>query len=441
MAKRIIGLDIGSHGIKIVHLENSEVKKTHEIANTPESLQALKGTEWLEGDFLVCGLSGADAQVRTLDVPFSSTKKIESILGGLLDAQLPLDIDELTISWFLKTTKQDPQQQILAAFAKKESIRASLELFEGIGANPNILTLKSAALYELLRHELKEPKLAAIVDIGAASCSICIGDDKKILLARSVFKSDRHAILREIKQTFLALEVPVEQVYLVGGGALGDNLESEFSSLLGVPTKILRPFSLSPSLGLALSYALIGQTPRERINRFNLRKEEFAFSSEVKFVTSENRTVAIWVAIVLSLLLVNFGARRYFLSARIDNLHAQEDVLCKKVTGAPACLSTIKKTLAKDKQDKIPDMSALDIYLEVSKALPAGLTVKLTELDISNNGLRMSGDTADFESVDQLVAALSGARCFKNVDKGRARQTQSGVSFQISMDIDCGEST
>lgn len=438
MAKRIIGLDIGSHSIKVVHLENSEVKKTHEVPYSEEAFLALRDGGLLEGDILVTGLAGADAQVRTLEVPFSSPKKIQAILGGLLDAQLPLEIDDLVLSWFLQTEKKDPRQSILAAFAKKTSVRAYLESLEKINANPRILTLKAAGLYELLRHELKEPKLAAIVDIGMSSTSICIGDDKKMLVARSVSKADLASILREVRQTFLSLERPIEQVYLVGGGSLAPNIDSEFSKILGMPTQILKPFGLSPIFALALSYALIGQTLNEKHNRFNLRRDEFAFRSDVKFVTGHARTLSIWGLILLGLIVVNYGARRYFLSARIDNLRQEEQTLCKKVTGEAACLSKMKKALAKDKQDKIPDMSALDIYLEVSNALPTNVQVKLTDLDIGNNAVRLSGDTADFESVDLLVAALSKARCFKNVEKGRARQAQSKVDFQISMDVDCG---
>src|SRR3989338_6149139 len=124
MAKRIIGLDIGSYSIKVLHLENSEVVKTHEVSTSPEALLALKDSDWLDGDILVSGLSGSDAQVRSLEVPFSNSKKIQAILGGLLDAQLPLEIDDLTLSWFLQTTKKDAEQRILAAFAKKDSIKA-----------------------------------------------------------------------------------------------------------------------------------------------------------------------------------------------------------------------------------------------------------------------------------------------------------------------------
>lgn len=439
MAKRIIGLDIGAHSIKLVHLENSEVVKTHEVPYSEQALQSLKESDWLRGNVLVTGLSGVDAQVRSLEVPFSSPKKIQAVLGGLLDAQLPLEIDDLVLSWFLQTDKKEPVQRILAAFARKGSVRSYLEMLEKVGANPNILTLKAAGLYELLKNQLKEPKLAALVDMGKQSTSICIGDEHKLWIARSVFKADPASVMREVRQTFLALERPVEQIYLVGGGALASNIDSEFEKVLGVPVRVLKPFSLSSSMALALSYALIGQTPHEKHNRFNLRKDEFAFRSEIKMVTGLTRTFGVWGLILLGILCVNYSARRYFVSARIDDLKQDEQTLCKRVTGVPACLATIKKTLAKDKQEKIPDMSAVDIYLEVSKSLPKDIQFKVTDLDIGNNTVKLSGETADFESVDLLVAGLGKAHCFKNVDKGRARQTQSAVSFQISMDVSCGE--
>lgn len=320
-------------------------------------------------------------------------------------------------------------------------MRTYLQTLEEMGANPNILTLKAAGLYELLKLQLKESKLTAIIDIGHQSTSICVGDGHKLWMARSVFKTELTAVIREVRQTLLALEQPIEQIYLVGGGALAPGIELEFTKILSIPTQVLKPMGLSPDMASVLSYALIGQTPNEKHNRFNLRKDEFAFRSDVKMVTGRTRTFCIWGLILLGLICFNYGTRRYFLSARIDHLKQDEQAVCKRVTGEVVCLGTIKKTLAKDKQEKIPDLSAVDIYLEVSSALPKEVQVKLTDLNIGNEGVRISGETADFESVDQLVTGLSKARCFKNVDKGRARQTASGVSFQISMDVDCGEAS
>ncbi|MES2504046.1 MAG: hypothetical protein V4534_04125 [Myxococcota bacterium] len=440
MAKRVVGLDIGAYSIKVLHLENSEVQRSHEVPVSEDAIHALNDEGWLEGDIIVTGLPGVDAQVRGLDVPFSSHKKISSILGSLLDAQLPLEIDDLTLTWFLQTDKKAPQQRILAAFAKKSSIHAYLETLEKVGVNPNILTLKAAGLYDLLKQELKEPQTAAIIDMGAQSAGICIGNDKQLLLARSVLKADPVSILREVRQTLLSLENHrVEKIYLVGGGALAAGIEEQFAQVLEIPVSILRPFGLSPTMALAASYALIGQKPHEKFNRFNLRKDEFSFRSEIQLVTARTRTIGIWAGIVLVLLAINFGARRYFLGARIEDLVASEKVQCKQVMGKAIanCLPEMKKAIAKERQDEIPKMSATDIYLEVSKALPESVKVKLTDLDIGNGGVRLSGDTGDFESVDVIVNALGTNHCFKNVEKGRARQAQSGVNFQISMDVDC----
>ncbi len=444
MAKKTIGLDIGNRYIKVVHLEGSEVLRTHEVPYSEEALASLKEAGLLGGDVQVTGLAGADAQVRSLDVPFSNTKKIAAILGGLLDAQLPLEIEDLEVSWFLQTEKTDPQQKISAAFAKKSAIGGLLERLTSVGINPQIITLRAAALYELMKRELTEPATAMIVDIGDESTSWCLGTDKHLLLARSVLKSDAASVLRELRQTLIAFEKPVDKIFLVGSGALTPEIEPELSRVMGVPVTALQPLGLSPTFAIAASYALIGQTRTEKLNRFNLRIGEFAFKSEMKFATERTKTFGIWAAVVLVLLTVNYGARRYFLGSRIDDLRASEAKVCAQVMGdtkSKSCLSAMKKAIAQGKQDAIPDMSATDIYLEIAKDLPTDMKLKVTSLDIGNDGVRMSGDVTDFESVDSVVSALSKGRCFKKVEKGPARQSQSGVSFQVSMDIDCGSAS
>lgn len=444
MARKTIGLDIGNRYIKVVHLEGSEVLRTYEVPYSEEALAALSEEKLLEGDLLVTGLSGADAQVRSLDVPFSNAKKIQAVLGGLLDAQLPLEIDDLIVSWFLQTEKTDLQQKISAAFAKKSAIRGFLERLSAVQANPQIITLKAAALYELMKRELKEPTTAMIVDIGEESTSWCLGNEKHLLLARSVLKSDAASVLRELRQTLIAFEQPVQKIFLVGSGALTPEIESELARVLGIPVEVLKPLGLSPSFAIAACYALIGQTRSEKLNRFNLRMGEFAFRSDMKFASARTKTFGTWAAVLLILLLVNFMARRYFLGTRIDDLRKSEEAVCTQVMGdskAKSCLSAMKKAIAQGKQDAIPNMSAVDIYLEIAKDLPSNMKLKVTSLDIGNDGVRLSGDVADFESVDTVVAGLSRGRCFKNVEKGPARQSQSGVSFQISMDIDCGDAS
>ena len=87
----------------------------------------------------------------------------------------------------------------------------------------------------------------------------------------------------------------------------------------------------------------------------------------------------------------------------------------------------------------MPERSAVDTYLEVSRRFPTQETMplKVVDLDINEERVRMKGNVGDFDGIDKIVAGLSDGVCFSNVEKGKARNINEGVEFSISFDLYC----
>ena len=104
MARRVIGLDVGTYSVKVTHLESSNRGTDFEVVAYAEKLLSdfafteeadlpmlvrqqeaalllLKAEGFFEEGMIISGLSGADAQVRSLPVPFTNSKKIQAVLG------------------------------------------------------------------------------------------------------------------------------------------------------------------------------------------------------------------------------------------------------------------------------------------------------------------------------------------------------------------------
>jgi general secretion pathway protein L len=551
MARRVIGLDVGTYSVKVAHLESRsrggefEVaayaeKMLHDIVVEGENeasvlllrqeaaIKALKDEGLIDTNSIVAGLTGADAQVRSMLVPFSNAKKIEAVLGGMLDAQLPLAIDDLTLSWFLQPKKltlktegkaAPSENQILVAFAKKESIAAYLELLKKAGVDPRFLTLKAASLFDILQYTLKRqglstqtvstgdgqvlPSLFAMVDIGHKSTGVCVAEAGRLVLARSVLRGgydvtaalatklqishdeaekrkieqayietetdkakllEQHLtsealkeaympVVRELRQTLLALDAgargQLSQVFLVGGGSRVKNLDRFLSSTLNVPVSCVTELgfaggssALGPQAALVSSYAIAGQATGKNAQRFNLRKDEFAWAGEYNFMRSRAKAIAIWVVVLLMSLLFQSTLRNWTIGKEAADLKKKELTACqavigKKVESGSRCLAMIKDQISGQGNLGIPEFSAADVYLEVARVMPPGVQIKVSDLDISDKTIRLSGETSGFEAVDQIVAGVSMGRCFTNVEKGRARQSQEKVQFQLSIDLDC----
>ena len=160
-------------------------------------------------------------------MPFNNTKKIQSVLGGLLDAQLPFEIDDLVTSWVLQKKadksleSETAQNKILLAFAKKASVKKYLDLLRETGAEPKFLTHKAAALIDILqlfidKFETGSTDTFAMVDLGNQSTSICVGTRSKLLLARTILRGEQSICEFIAQKLNLSLEDAQKQKWSEG---------------------------------------------------------------------------------------------------------------------------------------------------------------------------------------------------------------------------------
>src|ERR1044071_6727035 len=110
---RIVGIDLGNHSVKVVRLE-PKTRGAFEVLGFTEqllieegtleerhsaALAELKAKGALDGDVYVTGLPGDAAAVRTLSFPFSDQKKLAEALPFALESEIPVDLDEIVLSW------------------------------------------------------------------------------------------------------------------------------------------------------------------------------------------------------------------------------------------------------------------------------------------------------------------------------------------------------
>ena len=218
MARRVIGIDFGAYSVKLVRLETNKNNKKFEIIDMVEeplsndenpyeqALKNLQQKNLLDSDMCAVGLSSLDAHMRSMVVPFFDTKKISSVLLGLLESEVPFELDEVITSWYLKNaTKNFAQEDISTiniAFAKKTAISSLLQALQTVNIDPRIMNLSSALPYELVRElgvdslfyeaslDEKESKhiLSAIIDLGHLSTNLCLIDKNGLVVTKSIIQ-------------------------------------------------------------------------------------------------------------------------------------------------------------------------------------------------------------------------------------------------------------
>jgi general secretion pathway protein L len=559
MAQTIVGLDLGSHSVKVVRLEPRRGDE-HEIIDFDElpllpgtpgelrerqevALRELQARGKLDGAMFVTGLPGDAAATRTLRFPFSDARKIEQTLPFELEAEVPFDLDEIVVSWNISGETLDEegnkQTEVLVAYARREAVEEHLDLLSTVGIDPRHVLFQPFsmdALYQGVFRDVHgealvapegpvrtpggtviqlgddgaEPALA-IVDIGRRATTVTVlseervvsgtvilhgGDDATRALARElglpleeaergkrkeafievmgaraqfpqqtqisdILKRAYAPIARRLRQIFQAdlsrAKARVVKVVLTGGGSRTLNLDRHLSELLNV--RVARGDQVTQALGgalpigdsadapqvaVALSYALSGFYGPKARGVLDLRTGDFAWRGELDFLRERAISIGVWGAILLVVLMISGGAQAWVLGSEEGELRERQREACKTITGqeidSPTrCLAIIQETIGTQTETGVPDWSAVDTYLELSKRVPKAdvLQRKITEVDINSERLRAKATTSDFDAVDKIVAALQTGKCFSEVEKGKARNTSGGVEFNVIVRLDC----
>ena len=279
-----------------------------------------------------------------------------------------------------------------------------------------------------------------------------------------VLKRAYAPIVRRLRQVFQAAistpRVRVVKVVLTGGGSRVLNLDRYLSEQLNVKVVRGKDIGLAlrgkipegedaaagvPEAAMAFAYALSALAGPRTKARIDFRVGEYAWKGDFDFVREKGRALAGWAAVLLVLFAASSGAQLYLLSRQEaevgeKQLELCEQILGKKVDSYNVCLSLIQERTTGTASFKVPEVSAADVFLEISRRLPSATDVKrkITELDITSERVRMKGTTDSYESIDKIVERLQGGRCFSLVEKGKLRSINAdSVELNVTITLDC----
>jgi general secretion pathway protein L len=414
MARRIIGLDLGAYSVKLVRLEAGKQHLAFEVVDALEEVLApahVDGPDLLErqrevvAKFAQLGLlenegayvalPSSEGQMRSMSVPFSDLRKIEAILPGMIEAEVPFELSDMTFVWHrqehkaLEPTGGD-ETTIRLAFGKKQGIAALLHMLQPLAFDPRQILLGSSALYELIRHigfenyiSPHNATISALIDLGHTATNICIFDQQGIILTRSfliggekltndiaqnlnrsfeeaqnikhehldlldnnnlsILGRDHYMnIADHISRLFITLKSSgygaVGSVAFVGGAAKAQGLDSFYGHYFKalncehISLKSHVPAKISlPSMTMAYSLALSGIHLHAKESRFNFRKDEFAWRGEYDFLRSKSTPLIIWGLVITCLLALMWSSRSLVLDKENKALEAKIHAACAEI--------------------------------------------------------------------------------------------------------------
>lgn len=429
-AKRIVGLDIGKTHIGITQLflkgRSIIVEKylEEQIEVGPATTyveRAIKALQQLSPqldpyDAVHVALSSSVAIFKELKLPFITHDKIKMVVHYEIEPLLPFAINDAVIDFII--TQKHPEQgssDVLVAAVQQQYIAQHMQICQGAGINPDVLTIDLFALYGLFK---KIPKYAnlqgdiALIDIGSQTTRMAYIQEGRLRFIRSISKGtwqqasaiaqalevspqeamdhitrfglekndDRYtqAISKALEefwqdvqftlQSFTAVtQQPLQKIILVGGGAEIKGLPDFIHHQLQIPCEIMhatdilhdttitfKSKSLLPSSSIiSLSTALPSPITKE----FNLLQGEF-----IPGQTSLLNKQLIVAASLLLLLFGSFGLFSFWQIRKMSNAaHAYETEAINALESRQhlnkALQSGLEKVKEKDRLSEAIDIS------------------------------------------------------------------------------------
>ena len=156
--RSVLGLDVGSHGLKAVELSVSPRSlsagqfRVHPRVDgsTPldEHLRRFLSMHHLPTEQLATAIPARQLSTRRLEFPFSDPRRLAQAIPFEIEAETPFDLDDIVVDW--NVLSADRQHGVVAAtLTRKEHVSSAIETFRAAGCEPQVLEAEGLVLANL----------------------------------------------------------------------------------------------------------------------------------------------------------------------------------------------------------------------------------------------------------------------------------------------------
>lgn len=220
--KLSIGLDIGSHGIKICEMTESGGKfqlislgsallppdsledgALQDPAAVAQTISSLVDNLKIKGKKVAISISGYSVIVKKINLAVMSDEALAKHIQSEAEQYIPFDIDDVYIDYEdLKTSTESEQRtDIMLVAAKKDVVDGYLNMLQSAGLKPVVVDVDAFALENAYEANFGIGENVTLVDIGASKMNINIISHGTSTLARDVVLGSRQ-ITEQIQNHF-----------------------------------------------------------------------------------------------------------------------------------------------------------------------------------------------------------------------------------------------
>jgi type IV pilus assembly protein PilM len=250
--KRAVGIDIGSHSVKVVEISRSglgfavhgAVRATIDpsryavdptVALTTAVSEAT-ATFKLSNAYVVCGLSGQSVVIRYPRLPKMPPDELRGAVELEAAQSIPYNMEEVSMdSTPLEDAPENGEEmvKVLLVAAKNEIIDARLSLLEQSGIRPHVIAVDSLALADAMEMTgtFRHNETVALVNVGASATNIHFCKNGVSNFVRDVSWGGRDLV--DAIQKSYKVDREQAELVLVEGEAPAEPAEPQPSASLG----------------------------------------------------------------------------------------------------------------------------------------------------------------------------------------------------------------
>jgi type IV pilus assembly protein PilM len=226
--KLVIGLDIGSHSVKVCELKKTDT--TYSVVNLgsiilpegavddgtlhdPEAvgkaITELLSNLKIKQKKVAISISGYSVIVKKVHLAVMEDKELERYIMAEAEQYIPFDINDVYLDFQdLKTnTEGSMQTEVMLVAAKKEIVDDYLNMLQDIGLRPVVVDVDGFALENIYESNFPQKENVVLVDIGATKMNINILTNGTSVVAKDIPTGSRQ-LTEQIADSF---EIPMDE--------------------------------------------------------------------------------------------------------------------------------------------------------------------------------------------------------------------------------------
>ncbi|HTV25755.1 MAG TPA: pilus assembly protein PilM [Polyangiaceae bacterium] len=465
---RLVGIDVRATHVRVALLQTQYrgvklVGYRQAPLNSPQELEEtlrLVGLPLVQqGEHIASCVSGDQLFIRDIELPPAASKQLADVVPFEIEAQVPLDFDELCYDYRLLGAKAGREgMRVLSVATRISLVRQQIDLVQrALGVEPERVGAGPLPLANLAQMvpELRGPGLVAVLDVGLGSSDLLVLSDGMPVFARTLSvgaEAGGQAMVAALRQSQAAWlqrgSEPFLRLFLAGAGPTIDGAAPVLSEALGlavtplpalafegVPPEALTGFE--KALGLALS--LTGQA-----RDLNLRRGPLAYQHSYAFLKTKAPIVSALVAIILVSFIFSVWAKGKSLDAENESLRQtlaslSQQTLGERVESVEELTEILDRAGSSQEKDPQPELDAFDIMVEVSKSIPDDIIHDIDEFDVQNDKVKLLGIVSVTDEAERIAGKLGEHRCFKEVKISKITQVVNSnrQKYTLTFDVNC----